>query len=165
MNHESDPQTFFKRRNRFQIKILIVLCFFLITLTPLASAGEQKEMLKVKDALCCYSYNPEPPHAIKPLFIGDTVPANHFLYLPDLSSRLILEKEEGSRETVFKEPGVYDGAGKKLKLPVSVKNLISQKGESCQAVKFDAERMIKEEKSPGGSLELDDPQRVPSPST
>ena len=148
-----------------QKAILFVSCLFLILGAPLVSAEEQKETLKVGDSLCCYAYNPNPPNEVKPLFLGDSVPPNWYVYLPDVSSRLTLTKKEGESEASFKEPGVYDTKGLKVKLPSSVRKMISQKGESCQAVRFDAERMPKENKSPEGPLELDDPQKVPSPSS
>lgn len=130
-----------------------------------AFAAEQKEILRVKDSLCCYAYNPEPPHEIKPLFIGDSVSANWYVYLPDLSSRLVLVKENETKEVAFKESGIYNVVGSKAKVRASEKSLIRQKGESCQDVKFNAERMLASKDSPEGSLELDDPQRVPSPSS
>lgn len=146
------------------IEIAVGLCLFPMAFSPTVFAAEQKEMLKVRDSLCCYAYNPAPSNDVKPLFIGDTVPADWYLYLPDVTSRLILVKGEGAKEMVFKEPGIYDSEGAKAKVPISVKNLISRKGESCQAVRFNAEGMLKGKDSPEEPLELDDPQRVPSPS-
>lgn len=148
------------------LNVWIFLCGLML-LIPSGNlfAEGQAESLKVMDALCCYAYNPESPDGVIPLFIGDTIPKNWHVYLPDSTSTVTLTKDEGEdSEVVMEQPGVYDTGGKIVKPLSTVMKILRQKGKSCQMAKFYAEGMVREAKSYTGPLELDDPQRVPSPS-
>lgn len=144
--------------------VFMVIMGWVVTVAgPFRAFGKENLKLEVTDAVCCYAFNPNPPHEVRSLFVGDTVPADWHLYLPDATSKITIAEKTEELEVVLAEPGVYQTTGSRVQLPRLMRNLLRRKAESCQLVRLDAAGMEKEIKSYTGPLELDDPQRVPSP--
>lgn len=159
----------FTKKSALRTYLPVVLCgVFVFLFSNLVSgrvAIAQETPLAVVDAVYVFAYDQDKPSEIQPLYIGDAVPSTAIIYLPEASCRLSLQSAEQGEEIKFEAPGFYDTSGKPLDLPEEVRARIVELVDTHVKTKPEAEKLKRDAQAETLGLAVDDPQRVPSPST
>ncbi len=139
-----------------QLSIIFFVLFSMTFSSPLFAA----EGGRVSDAVNAFIYNPNNPEAIQPLYIGDAIPEDAVIYLPDPNSKITFDK--GGKSVVVDKPGFYNSSGAPVQVSEQTRALIN--GRVQAQAKTEAENIFENAESGVAEIQVDDPQKVPSPS-
>ena len=133
--------------------------FFIFAITLFSFPLFAEEAAKVTDVVECYVYQSERPGTVQPLYVGDTIPADGIIFLPNVKSSVSFNQQ--GQSVVLEKPGFYSASG----APVNVSNetrAAVTKALKSQAASdpFLAENLTKDAESDLLALQVDDPQNA-----
>lgn len=142
--------------SRLSFNQLFIL-FFVICSVAFSVSLFAADSGRVSDVVNAYIYNPNNPEAVQPLYIGDSIPDDAVIYLPDPSSKVTFDK--GGKTVVVEKPGFYNSSGAPINVGADVRALIEARIQS--QAKQEAENIFDSIEGTA-EVQVDDPQTVTS---
>jgi len=114
---------------------------------------------KVTDAVDGYVYHSERPDTLHPLYVGDTIPADGVIYLPNVKSSISFNLQ--GQTIVLNKPGFYNSSGTPMDVSDDIRAAVYQAFKSqAGGAPFQGENLTKAAESDLLALQVDDPQNA-----